>query len=93
MHIVFLLHQASDGASHRDHIIVRVGGEDDHTFGIGLSSLRACAVIYIWLTTRPSRNGVLQFVEHFDIHQTSLSVELLDEVPQSVIYIILGGEF
>ena len=90
---MFLLFQTSDGTSHGDDIVIRVGGEDDHTFGIGLGPLRTGAVIYVRLSTRPSGDGVLQFVEHFDIHQTGLSVELFDEVPQSVINIILGGEF
>ena len=93
MHIVLLLHQASDSASHGDHVIVRVGGEDDDSFWIGLSPLWTRAVIDIWFSARPARDGVLQFVEHFNIHQTGLSAELLNEVPQTVIYIILGREF
>ena len=91
MHIVLLLHQSSDGASHRDHIVVGVGGEDDHTLGVGLGPLRTGAVVNVRLAAGPSGDGVLQFVEHFDVHQTGLSVELLNEVSQSVVHVILGG--
>ena len=93
MYVVLLLHQPSDGTSHRDDIIVGVGGEDDDAFRVGLGSLRTGGVIYIWFAARPSGDGVLQFVEHFDVHQASLPVELFDEVSQSVVHIILGGEF
>ena len=93
MHVVLLLHQPSDGASHRDDIVVGVGGEDDDPLGVGLGPLRAGGVVYVRLAARPSGDGVLQFVEHFDVHQSGLSVELLDEVAQAVVHIVLGGEF
>ena len=91
MHVVLLLHQPSDGSSHRDDIVIGVGREDDDSLGVGLCPLRAGGVVYVRLAAGPSGDGVLQFVEHFDVHQTGLSVELLDEVSQSVVHVILGG--
>ena len=90
MHIVFLLHQSSDSSSHGDDVIIRVGGEYDHTLGVGLSPLWTGGVVNIRLTAWPSSDGVLQLVEYFDVHQTGLSVELFYEMSQSVVHIILG---
>ena len=64
---------------------------DDDSLGVGLGPLRTGGVVYVRLAARPSSDGVLQFVEHFDVHQAGLSVELLDEVSQSVVHVILGG--
>ena len=93
MHIVLLLHQSSDGSSHGDDIVVRMGREHHHPFRIGFGTLRTGRIVYIGLSTRPSRDGVLQFVKHFDVHKTSLSVKLLHEITKTIVHIILGGEF
>ena len=89
MHIVLLLHQSSDGTTHGDHVVVGVGREHDNAFGIGLGTLRTRGVVYVGLATGPSRDGVLQFVEHFDVHKTCLTVELFHEVAQVIVHIIL----
>jgi hypothetical protein len=36
---------------------------------------------------------MLKFIEHFDIDKASLSFELFDEMAQSIINIVFGGEF
>ena len=36
---------------------------------------------------------MLQFVEHFDVDETSLTIELLNKVSKAVVYIILRGKF
>jgi hypothetical protein len=93
MHIVVLLHQSADGSAHRDNIIVGVGREYDNSLGIWGGTLRSGAIIYTWLTARPSGDGMLQFVENLDIYQSGLTVELFHQVTQSVVYIVLGRQF
>ena len=93
MHIVFLLHQSSDGASHGDDIIVRMRREHYHSLWIRFCALRTGTVVDIGFSSRPSRDGVLQFVKHLDVHQTSLSVKLFHEMSQTILHIVLCREF
>ena len=66
-HVMTLLHKPPHGATHRDHHVVRVGAEDEHPLGVGLSALGAISVVGIWLAAWPSGDGVLQVVKYFDI--------------------------
>ena len=93
MHIVPLLDQSADGAPHRDDIIVGMRREDDDALGIGQGPFRTGRVVGIRLAARPSRDGVLQLVEHLDIHESRLSVELLNEVSEAIVHIVFLGEF
>ena len=90
VYIVMLLHQSSNGSTHRNHIVVGVGREYNHTLGVGLCALGTGAIIYIGFAAGPTSNGVLQFVKHLDVYQTGLTVELLNQVSQSILNIILG---
>ena len=92
VHVVVLLHQASYGAAHRDDVVVRMRREHDHTLGVGLGTLRAVGVVHSGLASRPSCDGVLQFVEHLNVDKAGLPVELLYEVSQVVVDIVLGRE-
>ena len=90
MHIVVLLHQSADGATHRDDVVVGVGREHDDSLGIWGSALGSGAIVDVGFATRPSGDGVLQLVEDLDIYQSGLTVELLYQVAKSVVNIILG---
>ena len=68
MHIVFLLHQSADSAAHRDDIVVGMWREDNDTLGIRLGALRTCGVINVRLAAGPACDGVLQLVEHLNVH-------------------------
>ena len=92
MHIVMLLHQSADGTTHGDDVIIGMGREHDNPFRIRCGTFRTRRIIDTRFTTRPTCNGVLQFVEHLDIHQSCLSVELLNEVSKAIVHIVLGGE-
>ena len=59
MHIVLLLHQPTDGTAHRDDIIVGMGREHHHPFGIGFGTLRTSRVINIRFTSGPTGNRML----------------------------------
>ncbi len=80
MHIVVLLHESADGATHRDDIVVGVGREHDDSLGIWGSALGSGAIVDVGFATRPSGDGVLQLIENLDIYQSGLTVELLDQV-------------
>ena len=93
MHIVVLLHESADGATHRDDVVVGVGREHDDSLGIWGSALGSGAIVDVGFATRPSSDGVLQLIENLDIYQSGLTVELLNQVAQSVVHIVLGREF
>ena len=59
MHIVSLVHQALEGATHGDHVVVGVGAEDDYTLGIGFCPFGTVGVVGIWFPAWPSGDGVL----------------------------------
>ena len=93
MHIVLLLHQSSDGTTHRDDIIVGMRREDDDALGIRQSPFGTETVIDPRLATGPSGDGVLEFIEHGDVYETCLTVELFDEMSQAIVLIILRRQF
>jgi hypothetical protein len=70
-----------------------VGREHDDSLGIWGSALGSGAIVDVGFATRPSSDGVLQLIENLDVYQSGLTVELLDQVAQSVVHIVLGREF
>ena len=92
MHIVFLLHQSSDGASHGDDIIVRMRREHYHSLWIRFCALRTGTVVDIGFSSRPSRDGMLQVIEDLDVDIIGRAVEG-DQFTQAVVVLILVGEF
>ena len=68
MHVMFLLYQTTDGASHGDNVIIGMRRKYDHTFWIGLCTLRTIGVVSIRLAARPSGDGMLQVIEYLDVH-------------------------
>ena len=93
MHVVSLLHESTDGAAHGDDIVIRMGREDDNPFWIGRGTLRTRGVVDARLTSWPTRNGMLQFVEDFDIDKSRLALELFHKMAETIIHIIFRGEF
>ncbi len=89
---MMLLYQSANGATHRDDIIVGMRREHNDALGVGQRTLRTSAVVGIRLAAGPSGDGVLQLVEHGDVDQSGLSVELLHQVPQSVVFIVFCRE-
>ena len=59
MHVMLLLDESADSASHRDDIIIGMRRKDDDAFGVWHGTLWAGGVVGVWLTAGPSRNGVL----------------------------------
>ena len=92
MHIVSLLDQSCKRAAHTDHIVVGVRREDHHVLRERLSPLRAIAVICVRLAARPTRDCVLQVVEHLDV-TVVCRTEQRDQLCQTVIVIILVRQF
>ena len=68
VHIMFLLYQAADGATHRNHVVVRMRREYNDPFRIRLRTFGTISVVSVWLSTGPAGDGVLQVVEYLDIH-------------------------
>ena len=90
MHIVALLDETAYGAAHGDDVIIGVGGEDHHTLGEGIGALWSQGVVSIGLATWPAGDGVLQLIEHLDVHKTG-GAELLHPVSHTVLKIVFGG--
>ena len=92
MHFVFLLNKPADGSSHRDYIIVGMRRKHDDALWERESALRTRSIVGVWLAAWPSRDGVLQFVEHLDIDQRRRA-EFLHPMHHSMFGIVPGGEF
>ena len=67
MDVVSLLHKADESSSHRNHVIVRVRGEDADPLREWRRRDGSCAVIGVRFSARPSGNGVLEVVENVDV--------------------------
>nr|GFD04371.1 hypothetical protein [Tanacetum cinerariifolium] len=67
VHLVALLDQPQQRATHRNHVVVGVGREDEHPLAGRHGALGAVAVVGIGLAARPARNGVLKLVKNLDI--------------------------
>ena len=66
-HVVTLLYQPADCTAHRHHSVVGMRAEDEHTLGVGGHALGPVSIVGVWLTPRPTCDGVLQVVEYLDI--------------------------
>ena len=92
MHVVALLYESSNGATHGDDIVVGVWGEDDDLLGERLCTLRTIGVVGIGLATGPARDGVLQVVEDLDVGIVGRTIEC-QQFRQAVLIVVLVGEF
>ena len=88
MYIVVLVAQTTKRSTHRNHIIIRMRTEDDHTLRIGSSPFRTIGIIRIRLTTRPSGDCMLNIIEDLDVHIVSRTVES-QQLTQTMIAVIL----
>ena len=88
VHVVFLTYQALQCSAHGDDVIIGVGREHNHAFGIGRCALGTIGVIGIWLASRPTRNGVLQVVEYFNIRIVGRAIEC-EEFAQAILIVVL----
>ena len=75
VHVVVLLNESADGATHRDHVIVGVRREYYHTLLCRQRTLRTVGVVGVRLAARPSGDGMLQVVEDLDIAVVSRTEE------------------
>ena len=92
MHVVPLLHQATDGTSHGDDIIIRMWREHHDTFRVGQCALWTIGIVSIGFAARPPGNRMLQFIEHLDVHQ-SCRAEFLHPMAHIVLQIVFGRQF
>ena len=90
VYIVALLDEAANSTSHRDDIVVGVGGEHHHTLGEGIGAFRTESVISIGLTSGPPSDSMLQLVEHFNVHKAS-GAEFFHPVLHTMFYIVFRG--
>ena len=91
MHIVTLIHEADEGTTHRDNIVVGVRREDNHTLRVWQRWRRARRVVDIRLTTGPTRNGMLQVVEYADVNLV-VRATLLKELTERILDVVLVCE-
>src|SRR3712207_7384060 len=75
MNVVTLLYQAAQSATHGDYIVIGMGREHDYPLGEWLGTLGSIGIIGVGLSTRPSRNSVLQVIENLDIGVISRAIE------------------
>ena len=68
MHVMFLLYQAADGATHGYNVIIRMRRKHNDALGIWLRAFGTIGVVCIRFSTRPAGDGVLQIVENLDIY-------------------------
>ena len=92
VHVVTLVGQTHKRATHRDHVVVGVWREDNHTLGIGCSAFGTGRVVGIWFATRPARNCMLQIVEYLDVDRVERTFGF-EQLSQRVVDIIVIGQF
>ena len=71
-----LLYQTDECTSHRDDVVVRVRGENEHILRERCGRNRPCAVVSVRFSARPSRNRVLEVVEHVYVNFVERALEL-----------------
>ena len=91
MHIMSVLDKTNKRTTHRDHIVIGVGREDQHTLREGGRGDRTRRVIGVGLATRPTRNRVLQVVEDPDIDLVERTC-CLEQFAQRIFDIIVVGQ-
>ena len=91
VHVVVLLNESADGATHRDYVVVGVRREYYHALLCGQRTLRTVGVVGVRLAARPSGDGMLQVVKDLDITVVCRTEES-EKVGESVLVIVLVGE-
>ena len=76
MDVVTLLNEADECSSHGYDVIVRVRGENEHILRERCGRNRPCAVVSVRFSARPSRNRVLEVVEHVYVNLVERALEL-----------------
>ncbi len=92
VYVVALIDEAFESAAHRNHVVVGVGREHNHTLGVGGGTLRARGVVGIGLAAGPAGNGVLQFVDYLYVYIVSRAIGG-NEAAQTMVVVVLVGEF
>ena len=67
VHVMVLLNEAADGATHRDDVVIGMRREHYHALLCRHGTFRAIGVISVGLAAGPSCDGVLQVVEYLDV--------------------------
>ena len=91
MHIVPLHHQAAEGTSHRDHIVIGVWAKNKHPLLSRQGTLRPIRVIGIGLAPWPTGDGVLDIIKHLDIGIIGRAIDR-KQLSQLMVGIILIGQ-
>ena len=68
MHVMSLLDEPYERTAHRNHVVVRVRGEDDDPLRERQRRHRPRAVICIRFSSRPPGDGMLQVIEHIYVY-------------------------
>ena len=89
MHVVSLLHKADKGSAHRDHIVVGVRREDNHTLRERRRRHGTRRVVSIGFASRPAGNRMLQVVEDLDIDCVVRDTDGIEQRSQRVFDIVL----
>ena len=93
MDVVSLVHQADEGTAHGNHVVVRMGRENEHLFGErGRLDRTGVVVDGAGLATRPAGNRMLEVVENLDV-DGAVGPELVQQFAQGIFQIILVGQF
>ena len=92
MHVMPLVNQTDEGSAHRNHIVVRVRGEDEDFLWERCRLDRPCAVIGIRLSSRPAGDSVLEVVEYIDVDLVVRPVEL-QQLSERILQIVSLGKF
>ena len=87
-----LLNQTTDGSTHRDHIIIRMRREDNHTLREWFCTLRTISIVGIRFTTRPASNSVLQIIKYLNVHIVCRTIQC-QQFTQTVFIIVLISQF
>ena len=92
MHLMTLSHQTLDGATHRDDVVVGMGGEHDDTLWIGFRTLGPIGIIGIGFAAWPASNSMLQVVENLDVGVIGRAIER-QKFGEAVLVVVFVGEF
>ena len=93
MYVVSLCNQTNKCTTHRDYIVIGVGTENQYPFGVGGSPFGTGRIICVGFASRPTGDGMLQVVENLDVdHVVGLS-GLFEQLPQTIVGVVLIGEF
>ncbi len=88
VYVVPLGGQTDERTAHRNHIVIRVRGEDENRLGEGFGRYGARGIIGIGLTAGPSGDGVLEVVENVYVDLVKLA-HLFQQFAEAVVQIVL----